>query len=558
MKFSEMKYERPDIEAFKAQVLALVEEQRQAKSGEEQLEIHKKWYALSEDFETAYVICHVRHDMDNTDEFYDKENDFFDEVLPEVSELKNQYYKVLYDSPYRDVLEAKLGPVTFKNIELDLKSMDASIMELKQQENALVSKYVKLIATAEIEFEGETYNLSLLTPKATDKDRKVREAAEKAISDWFMSKAEEIDDIYDQLVKNRTAQAKALGFETFTELGYCRMHRNSYGRAEVENFRKQIKESFVPFVGKLCERRSKRLELDKLQTADMGIYFKEGNPKPVGNDSKILEAGQRMYEQLSPLTKEFFDFMMENELFEVLGRKTKTAGGYQTYLSKYKSPFIYANFNGSSGDVDVITHECGHGFQCYLTREDENPEHNEIGMETAEIHSMSMEYFTYDWMEQFFGEGFKDYLTMHLEDSCVFLPYGTMVDEFQHIVYDNPDMTPAERNECWKKLEEQYRPYFDFSDSEYNSTGRTWQKKSHIFCVPFYYIDYVLASCVAMQFKVLMDENREEAWDKYVKLCKLSASDYYTNMLKTVGLKLPFEDGCVAEIVEKLSKKQGL
>ena len=114
---------------------------------------------------------------------------------------------------------------------------------------------------------------------------------------------------------------------------------------------------------------------------------------------EILAAGQRMYEELSRETKEFFDFMMENGLFDVLGRKDKSVGGYMTYFPLYHAPFIFANFNGTSGDVDVITHECGHAFQGYLSGKDPIREHADITMETAECHSMSMEFFTERWME---------------------------------------------------------------------------------------------------------------------------------------------------------------
>lgn len=105
----------------------------------------------------------------------------------------------------------------------------------------------------------------------------------------------------------------------------------------------------------------------------------------------------------------------------------------------------------------IITHECGHAFQGYLLRDEEIREFADITMETAEIHSMSMEYFAYNWMELFFGDRKDDYLKMHLEDSAAFVPYGCMVDEFQHIVYEKPEMTPAERKAVWAGLEKVYR-----------------------------------------------------------------------------------------------------
>ena len=243
------------------------------------------------------------------------------------------------------------------------------------------------------------------------------------MSDFFRKNEEQLDTIYDKLVKNRTAQARAMGYENYLELGYYRMNRNCYGKDEVEAFRQQIKEYFVPFAENLHDRRRQRLGLEKLSYIDEQVYFKDGNPAPTGTPEEIMAAGQKMYRELSPETAEFFDFMMENQLFDVLGRKTKKAGGYMTYLPLYHAPFIFANFNGTSGDVDVITHECGHAFQGYLAAQDPIREHADIGMETAEIHSMSMEFFTEKWMNLFFGNRAQDYVEMHLEDAAAFIPY---------------------------------------------------------------------------------------------------------------------------------------
>ncbi len=555
MKFSEMPYTRVDMEKFKAAFEAIIEKAKNAKSGEEAFEIHREYYALYNDTFTNITIANIRHDIDTTDENYEKESDYYDEVLPLIQELMNRYQKVLFESPYRAYLEEKISKVAFKNIEISLKSFDEKIIGLMQEENQLSSRYDKLIATAKIPFDGEVYNLSLMTKFTTSNDRDTRKRAWKALSEYFLSVTDEIDEIYDQMVKNRTEQARMLGYENYIELAYYRMGRNCYDRTMVENFRRQVKESFVPFATKFHEARRERLGIDALKFYDNGVYFKNGNPAPIGTPEEILAAGQEMYAELSPETKEFFDFMQENELFDVLGRKTKKQGGYMTFLPNYKSPFIFANFNGTSGDVDVITHECGHAFQGYVTGGDEIIEHNDIGMETAEIHSMSMEYFTYQWMEKFFGDRADEYRTMHLADSVIFVPYGCMVDEFQHIVYAKPEMTPAERKQVWADLEKVYRPHLDYDNDPFYAKGGFWQRQSHIFDVPFYYIDYVLASVVAMQFKVKMDENFADAWKDYLALCKMSARDFYTNMLPQVGLKSPFEDGTIADLVEKLEAK---
>ena len=555
MKFSEMPYQRVDLKEVEERFADIIKRQKQAGSGEEQFAIHQEYYRLMEEIETYGTLAMIRHDIDTTDEFYEKEREYYDEVIPVLEKYQVAYKKVLFESPHRAYMEEKIGPVTFKSMELSFKAFDEKLIPLMQEENALVTRYGKLIATAKIPFEGEVYNISLLRKFLTASDRDTRRRAWKALSDYFLSVTDEIDEIYDKMVKNRTRQARMLGYDNYVELGYYRMNRNSYGREEVENFRRQVKEYFVPFATRIHEERRKRIGVEKLSYIDNEVYFKEGNPDPIGTPEEILAAGQKMYSELSPETKEFFDFMQENELFDVLGRKTKRQGGYMTYMPLYKAPFIFANFNGTSSDVDVITHECGHAFQGYLMRDEEIREFADITMETAEIHSMSMEYFTYGWMGDFFGERSGDYLKMHLEDSAAFVPYGCMVDEFQHIMYENPELTPKERKEVWKELEAQYRPHMDYEGDPFFGEGGWWQRQAHIFNHPFYYIDYCLATVCAMQYKMKMDENYEKAWESYLKLCRLSARKFYVPMLEEVGLKSPFADGCIREIVEHFSEK---
>ena len=554
MKFKDMPYERVDFAQVEKEMQELMAAFDRASSGEEQFEIHKKYYDLSDRVNTLMTIAMIRFNGNTSDEYYTREQEYYDEQVPVYSNLVLEYQKKFYESPHRAYLEDKIGPVAFKNIELARKAMDEKLIPLMQEENSLVMEYDKLIAGAKIQFDGKELNLSLMRPYTISQDRSVREAAWKATSAFFADNGEKLDKIYDKLVKNRTAQARAMGYENYLELGYYRMNRNCYGKEEVEAFRSQVKEYLVPFAEKLHQRRRERIGVEHLMYYDENVYFPNGNPAPIGTPEEILAAGQKMYSELSAETKEFFDFMQENELFDVLGRKNKRAGGYMTYLPLYQSPFIFANFNGTSGDVDVITHECGHAFQGYLSGKDPIREHADITMETAEIHSMSMEFFAEKWIPLFFGDRAKDYVDMHLEDAAAFIPYGCMVDEFQHIVYENPDMTPAERKAAWRKLEEEYKPHLDYGDNKYLNEGGYWQRQHHIYSSPLYYIDYCLAQTCALQYKVKMDADFEDAWKSYLKLCRLSASDFFTNMIKEVGLNSPFEAGCLKNIVEKLEK----
>jgi M3 family oligoendopeptidase len=552
MKFQDMPYSRVDIDKLASEFKSLEEALDRATSGEEQFEVHKKYYELTNHAATNMTIAEIRHDIDMTDEFYSAEQDYYDEKRPVYSNMIVSYQKKLYNSPYRAYLEEKIGPVAFKNIELAMKSVDEKIVPLMQEENQLNSRYNKLLATAKIDWNGEELNLSLMNPYLHNSDRNVRIEAYKKYTEFFAKNKEELDDIYDKLVKNRTAQANALGYDNYLPLGYARMNRNCYDRNDVASFRAQVKKDFVPLAEQLHDRRRQRLGLAKLHFEDEGVYFTNGNPAPIGTPEQILEAGRKMYNELSPETAKFMNFMCDNDLFDVLGRKTKKTGGYMTYLPDYKSPFIFANFNGTSGDVDVITHECGHAFQGFVAAEDPILEHSDITMETAETHSMSMEFFTERWMNMFFGDRAKDYVDMHLEDSAAFIPYGTMVDEFQDIVYANPGLSPKQRNEAWRDLERQYKPHLDYSGNEYFEQGGFWQKQHHIYDLPLYYIDYAIAQTNALQYKVWMDKDFKAAWDSYLKLCRLSASDFFTGLVPQVGLNSPFEDGCLKNVAGKL------
>ncbi len=559
MKFNDMPYKRAVFEEFEEKMKKIIADFEAAGSGEEQFEVHKRYYELENDFITKRVLAHIRHDINMKEEFYNAENDYYDEIMPKIQQIKVEYMKKLYHSPYADYLKEKIGAVAFKNMELAERSFKPELVPLKQEENSLTSRYSKFLAGAKIEFKGETYNFSGMRKFQNDKDREVRKEAFAKTNAFCLEHQDEFDEIYDLLVKNRTKQAQLLGHKNFVPMGYDLMMRNNYDEKMVARFRKQVKEVWVPFVAKLHEKRRKRLGLDHMYYYDEGVFFPDSNPAPKGTPEEILALGRKMYDELSPETSEFYRFMHDNEMFDVIPRMDKRSGGYMTYLPEYKSPFVFANFNTTAGDIDVITHECGHAFQGYMDgRLTSVNEQLDLTMETAEIHSMSMEFFTEPWMEMFFKEDTKKYLEMHLEDAATFIPYGCMVDEFQHVVYNNPELTPKERRAAWLELEKEYRPYMDYADDEFYRGGGLWQRQHHIYTMPFYYIDYALAQSVAFQFKALMDEDYKSAWQTYLKLCRIGVKEFYTDMLHDCGLKTPFEDGYLKDIVDKISGKLGL
>lgn len=555
MKFSEMPYTRPDLDAYRKSVEALVERIASAASAQEQVDAYMEYEKLTKEFETNFALAYVRHTIDTKDEFYNKENDYADEVGPVCQELGQKINMALLGSKFRAGLEEKLGKLLFTNLEIAVRTMKPEIMDLMQEENKLQSEYQKLYASAMVDWQGEKLPLPKLGPFKQSPDRSVRKAAYETEGRWFDAHQAELDELYDKLVKNRTAQARAMGYENYIPLGYDRMRRNCWGPKECAAFRDQIAQDMVPVVARVKKDQEKRLGVDKLKFYDDILLFPDGNADPQGTPDEILAAGLEMYRELSPETKEFAEFLFGNELLDVLSKDGKAPGGYCTEFAAYQAPFIFSNFNGTSGDVDVLTHEAGHAFAGYRAmRSGCLAALQQPTMEGCETHSMSMEFLTSPWHEKFFGPLTRKYEVGHCEDSLIFIPYGCMVDEFQHIMYENPELTPAQRNETCLKLEKKYRPWIDFEDLPFYGRGAGWQRQLHIYLYPLYYIDYCMAQTMAFQFWMASMENREDAWKRYLAFVDIAGTRTFEEAAQAVGMKLPYAPGCIKEIGQAISK----
>lgn len=549
MTFDQYTYTRPNFDEGKTRFEQLLKNFKVATSVEEQSEAIKEISAFRESFSTQENLAYIRASIDTNDTFYQQERDFFDEMSPQLEELITAYYKELVSSKFRKELEDKWGSQLFDMADYSIKSFSPEIINLLQQENKLSSEYSKLVASAQVEFDGKTLTLAQLGPYAESTDRDIRKRAIETRVQFFQKNEDKFDDIYDQLVKVRHEIAVILGYKNFVELGYIRMMRIDYDANMVKTFRNQVRDYIVPLASKLYERQAARIGVDKLKFHDESLNFLTGNAKPQGSPEWIIDNGTKMYNELSPETGEFFSYMTDRKLMDVEAKTGKESGGYCTFIEDYNSPFIFSNFNGTSGDIDVLTHEAGHAFQVYSSRNIGIPEYLWPTFESCEIHSMSMEFFTWPWMEYFFKEDTEKYKFAHLSGALQFLPYGVAVDEFQHVIYENPEMSPSERKSAWKKIEEIYLPHRDYDGNSYLEAGGFWQRQSHIFNSPFYYIDYTLAQICAFQFWKRSKEEQETAWKDYLHLCQLGGSKSFTKLVAEANLISPFEEGCVESVI---------
>ena len=552
MKFSEMPYERPDLAAVKQQFADLLAELQAAPDYAAAREVFLREQTLSKHIDTLANLASVRNTIDTRDKFYDEEMNFWNEALPQLQECENAWSKAMLASPFRKDFAAEYGDLMFVNAEIADKAFSPEILPEMAEENKLTTEYGKLIASAQIPFEGGVYTLSQLSPFKNDPDDARRLAAWQAEGKWYKEHQAEFDGIYDKLVHLRDTMGKKLGYEGYTTLGYYRMGRNCYTKADVEKFRAAVVKYLVPLADSIYREQAKRLGKQyPMNFADNALMFRSGNPTPCGDADAIVAHGKKFYDELSPETSEFFNKMLDDELMDLLSTPGKAGGGYCTGLGDYAVPFIFANFNGTQHDVEVVTHEAGHAFAAYMNR-------NRIpyatvwpSMEGCEVHSMSMEFFAWPWAEGFFGKDARKFRYSHLAGALTFIPYGTMVDHFQHIVYEKPDMTPKERHGVWKELLGVYMPWMQLGDEiPFYGEGEGWQRQMHIYQSPFYYIDYCLAQTVSLQFWAMLQKDRTDAWNHYMAYTLQGGSRVFTELLKNAGLTSPFEESCLRGVCE--------
>lgn len=550
MKFSQMPYERPDLEGLKTQLAGLTERLKTAGGYEEARAVFLEREQAGRHLSTLVNLASIRHSIDTRDEFYDGEMKFWNAALPELQAYEQAWTKAMLESPYREEFSREYGDLMFVNAEIALKTFSPEIIPQLQRENDLTQEYEKLLASAQIPFEGKVYTLSQLSPFKNDPDDARRLAAWKAEGQWYKDNQEKLDDLYDQLVHLRDEMGKALGYEGYTTLGYYRMGRNCYTKEDVEKFRAAVVKYLVPVADQVYREQAKRLGKDyPMSFADNQLEFRSGNPKPQGTPDEILAQGKKFYDELSPETSEFFNTMLEGELLDVLSTEGKQSGGYCTSIADYEVPFIFANFNGTQHDVEVVTHEAGHAFAAWTNRQRVPMEYVWPSMEGCEVHSMSMEFFAEPWAEGFFGPDAKKFLYSHLSGALTFIPYGTMVDHFQHEVYARPDMTPAQRHAVWKELLGIYMPWMLLDgDIPFYSEGQGWQRQHHIYSSPFYYIDYCLAQTVSLQFWAMIQKDRKDAWDHYMAYTRQGGSRTFTELLANAGLRSPFDGDCLRDV----------
>ncbi|MBR1686760.1 MAG: M3 family oligoendopeptidase [Clostridia bacterium] len=558
--FRDMPYHRPDIAAFGEAMKKATEEMQRAESYAQARDIFLSLQEKECEVDTLFSLCSVRNTIDTGDAFYDSEIRALRAEYATLIPLEKAWKEALAGSKFREEFTREFGQQLLLQVDAELKTLDESIVEDTIRAGEISQAYQKDSAMAKTVFRGEECNFYGLLKHMESTDREERREAFHAWAALYAQISPQLDAQYDELVHLRDGMARKLGFTSFTDLAYLERGRFDYTQEDAAVFRRQILEHVTPFVAELRERQRQRLGLDLLCYYDEALIFPEGNADHEGDMETLVGKAQAMYREMSPETAEFFDFMVKYQLFDLESRPGKRMGGYMTRFPGYKAPFIFSNFNGTSADVDVLTHEAGHAFQGYLAmRSIPISALQGSTSEINEIHSMTMEHFAYPWMESFFGERSEQYKTAHLIGAISVIPYMACVDEFQHRMYEKIDLTPMERRSVWREIEKKYMPWRDYDGETFLEEGGFWMQKQHIFLYPFYYIDYALAQMCAFQYYGRMKTDRKAAWEDYLRLCRAGGTKGYFDLLEEGNLLNPFHEGTVkasiGHVIEELRQR---
>ncbi|GGF27074.1 M3 family oligoendopeptidase [Aliidongia dinghuensis] len=521
----------------------------------EKAEAVAAWDRLRREYDSWSALVGLRFQQDTADPEAKKARDYADALSPEATGFEVAVKRRLLADPDRAGLERLVGNHAVRLWETDVTTFDPVIAKDLEEEARLGARYTELLSAAKLEIDGETVNLAGIEPFAQALDRETRHRAERARWAFFEAHGPELDEIYDKLVHLRHGMARKLGYETYTPLGYRRMRRVDYDAADVARYRDQVATHVVPLIARLMEQRRQENGWDRLYFWDESLTDPAGNPVPAGDHNFLVAQAQTMFDNMDKRLGDFYRLMNEGGFLDLKNRATKAGGGFCTSFPTHGVPFIFANFNGTDHDIKVFTHEMGHAFQNWESRRQPGIDYLWPTMEAAEINSMGLEFLAHPQMALMVGEAAADrFRRMHLIDSLAFLPYGVCVDHFQHEIYAKPEMTPAERHAVWRALERRYMPWTDYGDLAYPEKGGRWQAKRHIYYLPFYYIDYTLALCCAMQFWVKSRRDYQASLEAYIALCALGGSAPFQDLVRSAGLVSPFAPGALAEVVSEAEK----
>jgi oligoendopeptidase F len=504
--------------------------------------------ALEEDFAWRYI----KMSCDTANEELVKNFQYFaTEIEPKISPLANELNKKFVESPFMDDLDKEKYFVYSRAIKKALELYRDENIELFTELQVKQQKYQSTTGAMSVELNGQEYTLEQASIFIKDLNREVRENAWKTIQQRRLVDKDDLNILFDELIRLRNQVSLNAGFENYRDYMFQALGRFDYTPQDCYDFANAIEKEIVPILKEQAEKRREALGLEVLKPWDLEVSISgKAALKPFNNGEELIDKSIACFNAIDEKLGSKLATMKANNLFDVESRKGKAPGGYNYPLAETGAPFIFMNSANSLRDLTTMVHEGGHAVHTFLTANLELNDFKHCPSEVAELASMSMELISMDNWDVYFDneEDLNRAKKEQLADVLKTLPWVAVIDQFQHWIYTNPNHTAADREETFKQIFNRFGAGFaDWTDLE-QQFGNGWQKQLHLFEVPFYYIEYAIAQLGAIAVWKNYKENPEKALEQYLAALALGYTKPMNEIYETAGIKFDFSAEYVKEL----------
>jgi oligoendopeptidase F len=446
--------------------------------------------------------------------------------------------------------------IPLRNMVVEAEMYRESNLPLLNEEKKLVNEYDEIIGAQTVEWEGREVTTTQLQTVFHSLDRSKREKAWQMSMERRLADRQKLNELWVNMLDLRCRIAKNANFTDYRAYRWKELLRFDYTPDDCAAFHRAIEQVAVPASRRIYEKRQIRLGLSSLRPWDLNIDpLGREALKPFQTITDLEEKVSAIFKRVDPELGEYFEVMRNKNLFDLENRKGKAPGGYCNNYDMTRQPFIFMNAVGLQEDVATLIHEGGHAFHGF--EEARLPYYHQlaVGMEFAEVASMAMELLASPYLLASEGGFYSEKEAArarieHLEEAVTFWPYMAVVDAFQHWVYTHPEAAvhPENCDQEWAELWQRYMVGVDWNGlDEVMVTG--WQRKPHIFEVPFYYVEYGLASLGAFQVWRNALQDQRAAVKAYRRALALGGTVTLPKLYETAGTRFAMDARALQEAV---------
>ena len=486
----------------------------------------------------------------------DSFNYFCLEIQPKIQPYADRLNKRLVENPHVSELDQREFFTYLRSVRKKIELFRESNIPLYAESSVLGQQFGVISGKMTVEVNGQEYTLQQASRFLENPDRPLRETVYRKMQDRRLQDKDALNDLYSKLIAIRHRIAQNAGFTNYRDYKFEELGRFDYTKEDCFAFHDAVREYVVPLVGKINERKRKKLGLGTLRPWDGEAEPAGVQPlRPFTDGKDLLAKTTACFDRLNPFFGDCLRTMQKMGRFDLESRKGKAPGGYNCPLAETGAPFIFMNASGQMGDLTTMVHEGGHAIHSFLSHPLKLSSFKEYPMEIAEVASMSMELFSMDHWGLFFED--KNDLARayehQLERVISIFPWIATIDKFQHWVYENPGHSPEERKKNWLRILE------EFSSQTVDWTGLehyreySWQKQLHLFEVPFYYIEYGIAQLGAIGLWMQYKQNKEKALDNYMAALSLGGTRTLPELYSAAGLQFGFAKNYIKTLMSFVS-----